>query len=150
MSPKRREFDLALDVAAASAALMTVASAATAFFTFLLVTAVPFDLSDDFGQKLGQFVTTIELGQAWLTTTLIAAAVTVLCFAVRNQTALVVRDGARRRLARAHGAAGPRCGRRGPQRRDLGAGAAPRVRGGLGRRVAHARAAASVRSAPSG
>ena len=89
LSPKRREFDLALDVAAASAALMTVASAATAFFTFLLVTAVPFDLSDDFGQKLGQFVTTIELGQAWLTTTLIAAAVTVLCFAVRNHTALV-------------------------------------------------------------
>ncbi|GAA1799347.1 cytochrome c oxidase assembly protein [Agromyces neolithicus] len=89
LSPKRREFDLALDVAAASAAVMTVASAATAFFTFLLVTAVPFDLSDDFGQKLGQFVTTIELGQAWLATTLIAAAVTVLCFAVRNHTALV-------------------------------------------------------------
>lgn len=89
LSPKRREFDLALDVAAASAAVMTVASAATAFFTFLLVTAVPFDLSDDFGQKLGQFVTTIELGQAWLTTTLIAATVTVLCFAVRNHTALV-------------------------------------------------------------
>ncbi|GAA1762196.1 cytochrome c oxidase assembly protein [Agromyces humatus] len=89
LSPKRREFDLALDVAAASAAVMTVASAATAFFTFLLVTAVPFDLSDDFGQKLGQFVTTIELGQAWLTTTLVAAAVTVLCFAVRNHTALV-------------------------------------------------------------
>ena len=89
LSPKRREFDLALDVAAASAAVMTVASAASAFFTFLLVTAVPFDLSDDFGQKLGQFVTTIELGQAWLTTTLIAAAVTVLCFAVRNHTALV-------------------------------------------------------------
>ncbi|MBM7832525.1 putative copper resistance protein D [Agromyces cerinus] len=89
LSPKRREFDLALDVAAASAAVMTVASAATGLFTFLLVTSVPFDLSDAFGQKLGQFVTTIELGQAWLTTTLVAAAVTVLCFAVRNHTALV-------------------------------------------------------------
>ncbi|WP_198169646.1 cytochrome c oxidase assembly protein [Agromyces laixinhei] len=89
LSPKRREFDLALDVAAASAAVMTVASAATGLFTFLLVTSVPFDLSDEFGQKLGQFVTTIELGQAWLTTTLVAAAVTVLCFAVRNHTALV-------------------------------------------------------------
>lgn len=89
LSPKRREFDLALDVAAASAAVMTVASAATGLFTFLLVTAVPFDLSDAFGQKLGQFVTTIELGQSWLITTLVAAAVTVLCFAVRNHTALV-------------------------------------------------------------
>ncbi|MFF2272697.1 cytochrome c oxidase assembly protein [Agromyces sp. NPDC058136] len=89
LSPKRREFGLALDVAAASAAVMTVASAATGLFTFLLVTAVPFDLSDAFGQKLGQFVTTIELGQSWLITTLAAAAVTVLCFAVRNHTALV-------------------------------------------------------------
>ncbi|MFF2276914.1 cytochrome c oxidase assembly protein [Agromyces sp. NPDC058126] len=88
LSPKRREFDLALDVAAASAAVMTVASAATGLFTFILVTAVPFDFSDAFGQKLGQFVTTIELGQSWLITTLVAAAVTVLCFAVRNHTAL--------------------------------------------------------------
>lgn len=89
LTPERREFDLALDVAAASAALLTVASAATGFYTFLVVTAVPFDLSESFGQKLGQFATTIPLGQAWLTTTLVAAAVTVLCFAVRNQTALV-------------------------------------------------------------
>jgi cytochrome c oxidase assembly factor CtaG/putative copper export protein len=89
LSPEKREFDPALDVAAASAAVMTVASAATGLFTFLLVTGEPFDLGDLFGQKLGQFVTTIELGQAWLTTTLVAAAVTVLCFAVRNHTALV-------------------------------------------------------------
>ena len=89
LTPKRREFDLALDVAAASAAVLTVASAATGLLTFVLVTGVPFDFSDAFGQKLGQFVTTIELGQAWLTTTLVAAAVTVLCFAVRNHTALV-------------------------------------------------------------
>ncbi|MGW9631307.1 cytochrome c oxidase assembly protein [Agromyces sp. NPDC055520] len=89
LSPKRREFDLALDVAAASAAVMTVASGATGLLTFLLVTGVPFDLSDAFGQKLGQFVTAIELGQAWLITMLASAAVTVLCFAVRNHTALV-------------------------------------------------------------
>ncbi|MDR5699369.1 cytochrome c oxidase assembly protein [Agromyces aerolatus] len=89
LSPKKPEFDAALDVAAASAAVMTVASAATGLFTFLVVTGEQVDLSDAFGQKLGQFLTTIELGQAWLTTTLVAAAVTVLCFAVRNQTALV-------------------------------------------------------------
>ena len=47
------------------------------------------DFGAAFGQKLGQFVTSIALGQAWLTTTLVAAAVTVLCFAVRNHTALV-------------------------------------------------------------
>ena len=89
LTPKRREFDVALDVAAASAALLTVASAATGLFTFLVVTGEPLAFDDAFGQKLGQFVTSIELGQAWLTTTLVAAGVTVLCFAVRNQTALV-------------------------------------------------------------
>ena len=41
LSPKRREFDLALDVAAASAAVLTVASAATGIFTFLVVTGEP-------------------------------------------------------------------------------------------------------------
>ncbi len=89
LSPARREFDLALDVAAASAAVVTVASAATGVLTFMLVTGAEFSLDDRFGQQLGQFVTSIELGQAWLATTLIAAAVTVLCFAVRNHTALV-------------------------------------------------------------
>jgi putative copper resistance protein D len=89
LTPKRREFDVALDVAAASAALLTVASAATGIFTFLVVTGEPLAFDDAFGQKLGQFVTAIELGQAWLTTTLVAAGVTVLCFAVRNHTALV-------------------------------------------------------------
>ncbi|HEX6955439.1 MAG TPA: bifunctional copper resistance protein CopD/cytochrome c oxidase assembly protein [Agromyces sp.] len=89
LSPKQREFDLALDVAAASAAVLTVASAATGVLTFVLVTGAPFELSDRFGAQLGQFATSIELGRAWLTTTLVAAAVTVLCFAVRNHTALV-------------------------------------------------------------
>ncbi|WP_217423910.1 cytochrome c oxidase assembly protein [Agromyces sp. Marseille-P2726] len=89
LSPKRREFDLALDVAAASAAVLTVASAATGVFTFIVVTGTPVDLGNEFGARLGQFITTIELGRAWLTTTLVAAAVTVLCFAVRNHTALV-------------------------------------------------------------
>lgn len=89
LAPSKREFDVALDVAAASAAVMTVASAATGILTFLVVTGESLDLGDAFGQKLGLFVTSIELGQAWLTTTLVAAAVTVLCFAVRNHTALV-------------------------------------------------------------
>ncbi|GAA2226009.1 bifunctional copper resistance protein CopD/cytochrome c oxidase assembly protein [Herbiconiux moechotypicola] len=77
-----------LDVAAASAAVFTVAAALTGFFSYLSVTARAFSLDDAFGQGLGQFLTQIALGQAWLQTTLMGAAVTVLCFAVRNQTAL--------------------------------------------------------------
>lgn len=82
------EFGRALDVSAAAAAVWTVASGATAFYTFLLVYNQPIRLDDTFGEVLGTFLTSTELGQAWLATTLFAAVVTVLCFAVRNVTAL--------------------------------------------------------------
>ncbi len=88
LSPRQPEFNRTLDVAAASAAVMTVASAITGLLTFVSVTGIPFSLDQTFTDGLSSFVTSISLGQAWLGTTLIAAAVTVLCFAVRNQTAL--------------------------------------------------------------
>lgn len=88
LRPKRREYAIAVDFASASAAILTVASAAVGLFTFLNVTQTPFEFSDAFGSKIGVFFTDVEVGQAWLITTLIAAAVTVLCFAVRAQTGL--------------------------------------------------------------
>ncbi|PFG30236.1 bifunctional copper resistance protein CopD/cytochrome c oxidase assembly protein [Paramicrobacterium agarici] len=84
----RPAYERALDVAAAGAGVYTVASAATAFYTFMNITGTQFSFGNDFGQKLAVFFTDVEVGQAWLITTLIAAAVTVLCFAVRNQTGL--------------------------------------------------------------
>jgi cytochrome c oxidase assembly factor CtaG/putative copper export protein len=89
LSPRDREFGTAIDLAAASAAFLTIASAITGFLTFLQVTNATVSFNDQFSATVGQFFSQIEIGQAWLTTTLIAAAVTVLCFAVRNQTALV-------------------------------------------------------------
>jgi putative copper resistance protein D len=89
LAPDRDEFPRVLDFASASAAVLTVASGITGFFTFLVVTNTPFALDDDFGVRLGFFLTEVEAGRAWLTTTLLAATVTVLCFAVRNQTALL-------------------------------------------------------------
>lgn len=89
LGPRESGYNTALDFAAASAAFFTVASAVTGFFTFLQVTNVPLSFDDRFSATLGQFVTQIEVGQSWLGTTLIAAAVTVLCFAVRNQTAVL-------------------------------------------------------------
>jgi cytochrome c oxidase assembly factor CtaG/putative copper export protein len=89
LSPREPEFNAALDFAAASAAFFTVASAVTGFFTFLQVTDAPLSFDDRFSATVGQFFSQIEIGQSWLATTLIAAGVTVLCFAVRNQTALV-------------------------------------------------------------
>ncbi|HOY83389.1 MAG TPA: cytochrome c oxidase assembly protein [Rhodoglobus sp.] len=84
----RPEYDRALDVAAGSAAVWAVAAAATGFFTFLTVLNQPLRFDDAFGEILASFLTTTEIGQAWLTTTLVAAGVTALCFAVRNQTVL--------------------------------------------------------------
>jgi len=84
----RPEFNRTLDVAAGAAAVWTVASAITGFFTFLSVYSQPVTIDDRFGQVLSAFLTSTELGQAWLGTTLVAAALTVLCFAVRNQGAV--------------------------------------------------------------
>ena len=90
LSPKEPEFGRALDVAAAGAGVWTVAAAASA------VLRLPDRVLDDadsrrgYGDQLGVFLTQNPIGRAWLTTTLVAAAVTVLCFAVRNDTALGV------------------------------------------------------------
>ncbi|CAM5434237.1 cytochrome c oxidase assembly protein [Leifsonia shinshuensis] len=88
-SSDRPEYGIALDFAAACAAIMTVAAAVTGLFTFVSVANVPWSFDQTFTNGLSSFVTSVSLGQAWLGITLIAAAVTVLCFAVRNQTAIV-------------------------------------------------------------
>ncbi|MBC7519348.1 MAG: bifunctional copper resistance protein CopD/cytochrome c oxidase assembly protein [Microbacteriaceae bacterium] len=89
LSRDRPEFTRALDFAAGAAAVWAAASAITGFFTFLSVYLQPVSFDDRFGGLLGTFFTQIEFGQAWLVTTMVAAATTVLCFAVRNHTALV-------------------------------------------------------------
>lgn len=88
ISPERPEYGRVLDVAAASAAVWTVGAAASGFFTFLSAYLEPVAFDDRFGRLIAMFFTTTELGQAWLATTLMAAAVTVLCFAVRGPAVL--------------------------------------------------------------
>ncbi|MET0479746.1 MAG: cytochrome c oxidase assembly protein [Mycetocola sp.] len=88
-SPKKDEYHRALDVAASGAAVYAIAAGATGFLTFLNVTGTAITFDDQFGAKLGLFFTDVELGQAWLATTLIAATLTVLCFAVRGQILMV-------------------------------------------------------------
>ncbi|MET1044345.1 MAG: cytochrome c oxidase assembly protein [Microbacteriaceae bacterium] len=87
------EFNRALDIAAAASAFWTVAAAATGFLTFLSLSGTPVSFDQNFGSVLGQFLsgqpTGQTLGPSWLATVLIAAVVTVLCFAVRNRTALL-------------------------------------------------------------
>lgn len=86
LRPDDKAFERALDAASVGAAIFTVAAGATTFLTFLSV--IPATLSADalFGEQLGRFLTSTELGFAWLLTTLIGASVTVLAFAVRGWT----------------------------------------------------------------
>jgi len=88
LSSREAEFGRALDVAAAGAGVWTIAAAASSILVFSSAASTAPSLDPAFGQALGDFLTTKALGQAWLTTTLVGAALTVLCFAVRNVTAL--------------------------------------------------------------
>ncbi|HEX7834833.1 MAG TPA: cytochrome c oxidase assembly protein, partial [Pseudolysinimonas sp.] len=82
------EFGRALDIAAAGAGVWTVAAAASGLFSYSSVSYIPISFGDAYGQGLGVYLTQTEPGRAWLITTLLGAAITVLCFAVRNVTAL--------------------------------------------------------------
>ena len=79
----------ALDIAAGGAGVWTVAAAVSCVFSYSTAGGGAPNLGTAFGQGLGSFLTQQELGRIWLTTALVGAVVTVLCFAVRNQVALV-------------------------------------------------------------
>lgn len=81
-----RPFDTALDVASISAALFTVASGFTAFFTFVNIFNATPNAGAEFGGQLGRFLVSTDPGRAWALTTLAGAALTVLTFAVRGWT----------------------------------------------------------------
>ena len=83
LAPSRREYARALNFAGISAGVWTVISAATMMLAYL--DAADGVASDDlFAAEFALFVTSVGLGQTWLVTTVIAAIVTMLCFAVRS------------------------------------------------------------------
>ena len=90
LTPGEKAYDLAVDVAAAGAAVWTVASGAMAFLLFQSLHISAPTLDDAYGQQLGTFLTDVPVGRAWLTVTLVGAAATAVCFAVRNVTALAL------------------------------------------------------------
>lgn len=90
LTPERPEWGRALDIASAGALCWTVASCTAGFFTFLSVANVKVTPDAQFGQSLAFFLTGTGLGLAWLVSSLMAAAVTVLCFAVRGVTPVFV------------------------------------------------------------
>ncbi|MCC2032708.1 cytochrome c oxidase assembly protein [Microbacterium allomyrinae] len=82
-----RDFDVALDTASISAAVFTLAAAATGFLTFIDAFNPAIDAGPQFGAQLGRFLVETEVGRTWLITTVVGAALTVLTFAVRSWTA---------------------------------------------------------------
>ena len=84
LNPESPDYAKALNLAAVSAAVWAVVSAASTLLAYLDAANEPPVLDDAFGARFGVFVTSVGLGQIWLTTTLIAAVVTILCVAVRN------------------------------------------------------------------
>ena len=89
-----RETQIAMDLAAGSAAVLTVASAATLLFTYVDLSGLQFSGDAAFGAGLAQFVTEIEIGQLWLFEVLLAAVITVLAFAIRGRRMTLVVLGA--------------------------------------------------------
>lgn len=90
LDPARRETGIALDLAAASAALLTVASAGVIILSYVDLSGIAFSGDATFGAGLAQFVTEIELGRLWLFELLLAATTTVLCFALRDRRLVLV------------------------------------------------------------
>lgn len=88
MSPGRPEFGRALDVAAAGAGVWTVAGIATTYFTLGEAGGELPPLDPRAGGQIAFFLTELSFGRAWLILVIAGAIVTVLCFAIRNATAL--------------------------------------------------------------
>lgn len=86
LAPKDPGFDASLVVAALGAALMTLASAISAFLTFLAIYLEPVTLTQQFGDVLWLFVVETEIGRAWLISTMLSAIVTVFALLVRSHT----------------------------------------------------------------
>ncbi len=84
LKPEQKAFEVALDIASATAAVFTVAAGTAGFLTFLNAFNPQIGLDAEFGQQLGAFLVDQELGRAWLFATIGGAIVTVLAFAVRN------------------------------------------------------------------
>jgi len=84
LAPRERAFGVALDTASIGAAVFTVSSGATTFLNYMLALNPQLSLGQEFGAQLGNYLTTREIGQAWLLQTIAGGVVTVLAFAVRG------------------------------------------------------------------
>lgn len=85
-----KPFDTALDVASAGAAVFTVSAGLAGFLAFMAAFNPQLSLEQEFGSQLGRFLLQLPLGQSWLITTVLGAMITVLTFAWRTWTPVLM------------------------------------------------------------
>ena len=85
-----KPFERAMDVASAGAALFTVSAGASGFLSFMSAFNPVLSADRQFGEQLGRYLLEIPLGQSWLITTVMGAVVTVLAFAWRTWTPVLL------------------------------------------------------------
>ena len=90
LSAKTPQLAKAMNLAALGAGIWTIFGAIAFLFTYLSVTGTAFSTSDQFGQSLWLFATTIELGRYLAMNLLAGAILTVLALAFQSLTAALL------------------------------------------------------------
>lgn len=90
LRPGERPFEQALNAASVGAALFTVAAATTVFLTFMSIFNPQLSAEREFGAQLGRFLFDLPLGQAWVIAVILGAIVTLLLFAWRTWTPVLL------------------------------------------------------------
>ncbi|MBS1674480.1 MAG: bifunctional copper resistance protein CopD/cytochrome c oxidase assembly protein [Actinobacteria bacterium] len=86
----KREYNIVLDLASIGAAVLAISSGVSGFLTFLSSFNPRLSLGSEFGQQLGRFLLETELGRVWLITTIAAAVITLLTYALRTWAAAML------------------------------------------------------------
>ncbi len=87
---EEKSFDTALNTASAGAAVFTVTAGISGFFTFMAAFNPQLSAEREFGEQLGRFLLQLPLGQSWLITTIMGSMITVLAFAWRTWTPVLL------------------------------------------------------------
>lgn len=84
LTRRQNAFGSALVVASVGAGLLTIASAATAFLTFMAIYVEPVSIDQRFGDLLWLYLQSTEIGRGWLVTMGLGAVATVLTVVIRS------------------------------------------------------------------
>ncbi len=85
-----RASEIALNTASVGAAVFTVTAGISGFLTFMAAFNPRLSAEREFGTQLGRYLLETPLGQSWLITTIMGSVITVLVFAWRSWTPVLI------------------------------------------------------------